>query len=688
MNVLGACVALIVATSISGEAPEDGGIVYTDISPGTPLESFSRVGSTTVAEVEAMFQQALNRPITFDDIMTGPMMPRGLPGVAVFDYDRDGDLDLYITNGPGAANSLFQSQLSDSGTVSFVDVGLAAGVDATSQDSFGTCFGDIDNDGDHDLMVLGRNEANRLYENNGDGTFTQLTSAGVDGGTLSSTNCSMLDIDNDGHLDIVVANSFDQGDTIAILSEPYELNQPNQLLRNNGDKSFIDVSDSSGIRENQGYPPGASGITWSVGTADVDHDGDSDVVFMDDQGGIPAKRHGGLDRGYIHVFLNNGMGQFTDNAIIQNEYSASEWMGVSFGDLNCDGKLDLFASSFGDYDNQVLDLPYFKGGSASRPFFGNGDGTFVDSGPPIPSVNGTYTTTGESTAFGWGCAIFDADNDGDSDILYHGGLDVNIVVLADNPGVLLLNDGQCSGKFKYDPGAITTDHTPRNVRGVAVGDLDGDGFVDVATVANLRTPPQLPLVPVPEKYGDPLDSSAFFVPITSPNQDGEFVFNGQENLNGDFKVELASGNGNNHVTIELAGSFGMTPGGQVNRDGIGALVSFTPSRGKTSIQAIVGGSSHSSQHSLRKVFGLGSKRSGTLEVLWPGGVRNRLYGVRKGTHVVMPEIPCSYDADWKSSRKYRKCVKSALRDLRRLGAISRPMGNRLLRSAILAYRKG
>ena len=367
-------------------------------------------------------------------------------------------------------------------------------------------------------------------------------------------------------------------------------------------------------------------------------------------------------------------------------------MGVSFGDLNCDGTVAMFASSFGDYAAIDIGGPYFKGASASRAFLGNGNGSFVDTGPPIADGNGGFTTNNLATAFGWGNAIFDADNDGDNDILYHGGLDAAALsVIADNPGVLLLNQGHCSGQFVQDQIAIQTDHLTRNVRGVAVGDLDGNGFPDIATAANFITPPQLPLLPMSTTYGDPLDSTAFIIPImapvNAPNEPPAFVWNGFENGPGDFKLELNSGNDNGHVTIDVQGSVGLLNSGMVNRDGIGALVSFTPHRGKTSLQAIVAGSSHSSNHALRKTFGLGSTNKGTLDVLWPGGSKNRLYNVRKYEHIVMPEVPCSYDADWPSKHSYRRCVSNALRSLSRQGVINHAMRARLYTSAIRAYRE-
>jgi len=690
------------ALLVSGSAFADQPVSFHDVTPGTPMAEFRKTPPVIAEEAEMLHQQSLIAPITFDEVILGPMMPRGLPGVAIFDYDRDGDLDMYVTNGPGSANALFHNELEETGVATFINVSESAGVQAIEQDSYGTCFGDIDNDGDHDLMVLGREEANILFDNLGDGTFAQLHSAVIDGNNLSSNSCSMGDFDNDGLIDIIVANGFDQADSLAIGAIPYDLNQPNQLLRNIGNKTFEDISHSSGILNNVGYPSGAHGISWAVASVDVDSDGDADIVILDDQGGILAARHGGEDRAYIHIFINDGSGHFIDQPLIQNAYSASEWMGVSTGDLDCNGTVDLFASSFGDYASAQLGAPYYKGGSASRAFFGNGDGSFNDSGAPIDDNNGGYTTNNESTAFGWGNAIFDADNDGDNDVLYHGGLDAaGLAVVADNPGILLVNEGACSGKLTWDPDAINTDHLTRNVRAVAVGDVDGNGFPDIATVSSLTTPPELPLEPMFTQYGDALDDSTYIVnimsPVIGPAGDPGFVWNGYENGFGDFKLELNTGNENHHITVDVQGNAGLVDNGRVNRDGIGALISFTPGhnhhnrnakhQGITSLQAVVAGSSHSSSHALRKTFGLGSARFGTLDILWPGGTKNRLYKVRAGEHIVMPEIPCNYEAKLNKKRDYTKCVSSTLNTLYREGHIDRKFKTRLYTSAMRAYNQ-
>ncbi len=662
-------------------------ITFSELTGDPAIDGYARSGSTTVALAETLHQDSLIEPVSIVDVAASPMMPRGLPGVAVLDFDNDDDLDLYVTNGPNASNSLMRSLLSETGQLSFVDVAVAAGVAATDQDSFGTCFGDLDNDGDHDLLVLGRKEPNRLFENLGDGTFAEIPGSGAGGGTRTSTSCSMGDFNGDGLLDIVVANSFDMTESFAIFFEPYALNEHNQLFINQGGLAFSDQSDASGITVNGGYPPGAAGITWAVGSADLDLDGDLDIVFADDQGAIIADRFCDLappgrpclDRAYLHAFLNDGTGHFVDAPLILNEYSASEWMGVSFGDLNCDGSLDLFGSTFGDYGNPVLSLPYQRGASASRWLLGNGDGTFTD-----PGVGDLL-----ATPFGWGSGIFDYDNDGDLDIIYHGGLDAgNLVVISDNPGAVLENQN-CSASFVADTGAITTDHLRRNARGVAVGDLDRNGFVDVATVANQVSAPPTPLVPAPAAYGSAFDNTAFFAPImfpAGPPENPGFVWGGVENGLGNLKVELNNGeNGNRSATVRLVGSVGLTPQGRVNRDGIGAVISSTPKHGETVMQPVVGGSSHSSQHALEKIVGMGDRDRATVEVLWPGGVRNRLYGLEAGERLVFPEIPCSFDGDWRNRGRYLACVIRSLNDLVSAGVLDHRSKLRFLRSARRAY---
>lgn len=678
-------VGILASLLLGPAALADGGITFTDIAaiPGSGL-AFSRAGvPSLVAVTEDLHRASLIQPLSFTEITLSPQMPRGLPGVALFDFDNDGDLDIYATNALGHANALFASRLRQTGQPSFVEVAAQAGVAAVDHDSYGVCFGDLDNDGDHDLYVLGRQEPNRLYENRGDGTFRLRAASGAEGGATTGASCSMGDINNDGLLDIVVANAFDQQVSLAIFTEPYALNQHNALFVNEGNLVFSDASASSGITVNGGLPPGAAGISWATTVVDIDLDGDADVIFMDDQGAIPAARSGGLDRGFIHVFLNDGSGHFVDHPIINDDNSASEWMGVTVGDLDCDGHLDLFGSSFGDYDNPAFGAPYRPGSSSSRPLFGHGNGRFTD----------PYLTWGlTATVFGWGNGLLDYDADGDLDVIFHGGLDPGQqITVRDNPGALLANQG-CTGQFAVDTTAITTDHIRRNARAVAVGDLDGNGFEDIVTVADFTLHPEAPLLLAPVSYGSPFDATAFFVPVmknVGPPEEplSLWVWQGLEHGQGDLKVELNSGNHHRSVTVDVVGGTGFAQGARVNRDGIGAVLRFTPRRGPTSMQVVSGGASHSSQHALDRVFGLGRERRGTLEVLWPGGVRNRVYGVREGK-LTVPEIPCSFNGDFANVREYLRCVRPALHDYREAGILSAREEAHLLASALRAFVEG
>ena len=221
-------------------------------------------------------------------IVATPEKPRGSPGVALLDFDGDGDLDLYVTNGPGAANSLYANRLETTGALRFEDVAEAAGVAATDQDSTGVCFGDLDNDGDPDLIVLGRSEPNRLFENLGDGTFRDATAESRLGESdLGHTACSVGDVDGDGLLDLAVANSYDWSRREATLVEPWKDNHPNLLFVNESGLRFRDASASSGIRNLTGFQPprdGAATITWALALVDYTRNG---------TGPAPGRRPGG-----------------------------------------------------------------------------------------------------------------------------------------------------------------------------------------------------------------------------------------------------------------------------------------------------------------------------------------------------------------------------------------------------------
>ena len=654
----------------------DGGVAFTDIAtvPDSGIH-FERTPSPRIANADAIRAQGL---VALDDFLNWPIKAHGNPGVALLDFDRDGDLDIYVANGPGTANSLYSNQLVDTGNLFFEDVALGAGVAATAQDSQGICFGDTDNDDDLDLYVLGAAEPNLFFENNGDGTFTDVTHLSEVGeGTHNSFECTMGDVDGDGLLDIYVGNTYRNPEVqIGVLAEPYAFNEHNTLLMNHGDNLFIDESDARGVREIQAHPPGTADATLMVAMADLDHDGDMDILIGSDQGGIPGADFGGVDRGLIHPFINDGNGFFTDRMFEAGTDKIGGWMGVALADFDCNGTLDFFASNFGQYARQVLPTPALRNEFDSRWFLNNGDGTFAD--PGVGSLG--------ATPFGWGAATADYDNDGDQDIIFHGGLDLGLAIEATNPGSILTNQG-CGGNFTLDTMALagSTNHSARGVQGVAVGDLDQNGFVDIISVANWTVPEQtlVPLAPENAAW----DGKAFFVPTFAPTQDPvTFAFTGIVPQNGNLSVELNDGaNGNRWIEVHTRGSIGTTDLGAVNRDGIGAQVSVTPRRGVTTMRPVVGGGSFSSQDALALGFGLGDARWARVDVVWPGNVRNRLHRVKAGSRLVFPEIPCSIDGDWDSFQDYKTCVGQSLADLVAADVLSPRQAIRFKISAILGF---
>jgi hypothetical protein len=595
--------------------------------------------------------------------------------VALLDFDGDGDLDIYVTNGPGAANSLYASRLEETGTLRFEDVAKAAGVAAVEQDSTGVCYGDLDNDGDPDLIVLGRSEPNRLFENQGDGTFRDVTAgSGLGESDLGHTHCSVGDVDGDGLLDLAIANSYDWSRRTATLVEPWEQNHPNHLFLNAGGLRFRDDGAGSGIRNLNGFHPprdGAATISWALALVDYDQDGDLDLFHADDQGGLlPPKEP---SRGLIQVLTNDGRGRFTAvTDQVGTDLPGTSWMGFAFADFDCDGRMDFFATNMGDYVFSVLGLTYNRGDLSSRAFLGTPKGAFVDAGPGAL----------RATPFGWSVMAPDLDNDGDADVVYFGGLDGAIhAITADNPGVVLLNPG-CSADFEVDFDALAVNHTRRNVHGGATGDLDRDGFPDLVTVSAFDIPEEVPLKPFPVEFDSPFDATAFYVEAFSPAGGGTYIWSGMEFPDGGLAVEINNGNDNGWIEVRTLGTVGLLPGGRVNRDGIGAVLRVTPEGGRTALRPVTGGSSFASQNALAQLFGLGRAETATVEVLWPGGIVHRLEGVRAGERILFPEIPCDPGDPSLSRRQYRSCVAGALKVLRKRGLISRGLADRFLDSVV------
>ncbi|WP_033430794.1 CRTAC1 family protein [Saccharothrix syringae] len=690
----------------AGAVPPREQIVFTDIAvPGTALDLYRRTPSPEHARSVAN----LGRPyITRDDFAAEGVHTHGVPGVVLLDHDGDGDTDVFVTNGPGTPNSLFRNELEQTGRLVFTDTAAAAGVALTDLDANGACAGDVDNDRDPDLYVLGRNAGNHLLRNEGDGTFADVTGAAGDAaaGTLSHLSCTMADVDNDGLLDIAVANAYDMKTALPILRVPWALNQPNQLLRNAGGGAFADVSTSSGfapVKVDGRVPdPAREEITWSVTAADYDQDGDADLLTASHQALVQPAKYGGADRGFVRVYRNDGTGHFEDVTMGIGLAEWGGWSGTSFGDFNFDGTLDFFATNTGDYMKlPVPGLPHQYGDQSSRWFLQRPDGTFVDvrrGSVPTPRTDNEDAdpTLGGlgTTPWGWGTSTLDYDNDGLTDVLFHGSIDGMNLVTADNPGMLLHNRGPAGLRkgffpsFDYDAAARSaTDHRRRSVTGMAVGDLNRDGFPDVVSAAQSIKVGEL------TRYADIADIHDWSPVFTDDARflevyhfDGSvFRPTGAHTVEGDLSVEVNGGNGNRSATVRTLGSVGVTPAGGVNRDGVGALVRFTPRGGPTAMHPVSAGTSYGSQDAHETTFGMGTADTAVVEVLWPGGVRNRLYGVRAGERVTFPEIPCRYDDPAMTRRGYWDCVTGALGDLVDAGHLSRTGASRFLISALRAF---
>jgi hypothetical protein len=636
---------------------------YDEALKGNGLPFPVPAGFTPIGYVNAVLQP------------NSPQKPRGTPGIALFDYDNDGDIDIFVSQGPGHPHSLFKNLLAETGQLQFTDVAAQAGVTGTGQDGSGVCFGDLDNDGFEDLYVTSIDAPNVLFHNNGNGTFTDITaSAGVGAGSFFHSGCAMGDFNGDGRLDIAVGNTYHDwfNRKPVFVPELYPGLEQNQLFvqdtRAGGPIHFQDVSATSGIQHIAGLPGGS--FTWAIAAVDVDGDGITDIMFADTNG--PPPQDPSEDRGYNRIFKNDGTGHFTDVSYQKHVNAFGSWMGLSFGDFNCDGNLDFFSTNLGTWLTGGID--------DSRWFLGNADGTFSD--PGIGSLGGV--------PFGWGPVTIDYDNDGDQDIFYYGDDDLVNLIALDNPGTILQNPG-CSAHFVGDTQALTYDHRLREVNGVAAGDLNNDGWQDVVSVASFQ------IVPTPGSFfllkqfglvfGSPWDNIAAAENILTTAGHPGFLQAIPTSLpNGDLSIEINSGgNGNGWAEVKLLGAAGILDGGRSNRDGLGATLRFTPDGGKTIISPLVGGAAHASQSSRTLGFGLGTAAKGTLDITWPGGTKNRLYDVKNGERLTVPEIPCSTTGNWKNFGQYNSCVRHAIDGLRQKNLISEAQGQRLIASAVRAF---
>jgi hypothetical protein len=506
-------------------------------------------------------------------------------GAAFFDYDNDGWIDILLLSGtrlggfPSGkepSNKLYRNN--HNGT--FTDVTEKAGLRHTGWAS-SVCVGDYDSDGFEDLFITYWGQ-NVLYHNNGNAAFTDVTQkAGfATRGTRWGSGCTFVDYDRDGKLDLFVANylKFD----LATAPEPGKganctwkgvpvncgpkglATDTNLLYHNNGDGTFTDVSESSGISRVQGR------YSMTATTTDFNNDGWPDIYVA-------------CDSTASTLYRNNRDGTFTDVALeagcaYNEDGNAQAGMGVAVGDYNGDGLLDIFKTHFSD------DLPALYRNSG-RAFF----------------ADASRAAGFEHTPFvEWGVGFADFDNDGWPDMMIATGSVYPEVekVFKEYPhrSTRLVYQNLGNGRFKEvtaQTGAGVL--SPKSSRGCAFGDFDNDGDIDVL-VMNMNEPPLL--------------------------------------LRNDYNNERRRGP-NNWLEVKLTGT-------KSNRSAIGARVIL---RNGSHVQAqeVTSQSSYYSHNDLRLHFGMGTKqRADQLEIRWPDGLTeiikdvtvNQIVKIREGAGII------------------------------------------------------
>ena len=496
-------------------------------------------------------------------------------GVALFDYDGDGFLDVFLVNGTTLEgfpkgkepiNHLFRSR----GNGTFEDVTARAGVGASGWGQ-GACTGDYDNDGHEDLYVTYYGQ-NRLYHNRGDGTFEDVTArAGLlDKRTRWGTGCAFLDYDRDGRLDLLAANYIDldlaraptpdsglcryKGVKVAC-GPPGLTGGKNVLFHNRGDGTFEDVSDKSGITK-------ASG-TYGLGVSTLD---------FDDDGWVDA--YVANDSNPSALYRNNHDGTFTDIAVTSGcAYSQDgkpqAGMGVAIGDYDHNGTMDIFKTNFA--------------GDTSTLYANSGQG-FCDDRTFAAGI-------GVNTRWlGWATAFVDLGNDGWLDLfLANGHVYPEVAQLKTEAAyaqrkVVYVNRG--NGRFEdvtEQLGAPAT--TPRAARGAAFGDVDNDGDVDIV-ISNVNAPPDL------------------------------------------FRTDTEAGR--HWLLVKLTGTTS-------NRSAIGARLRVVTG-GVTQLREVQGGGSYLSQNDFTVHVGLDAARQADrVDVRWPNGLEEHWTNVKADQRLTLIE---------------------------------------------------
>lgn len=265
-----------------------------------------------------------------------------------------------------------------------------------------------------------------------------------------------------------------------------------------------------------------------------------------------------------------------------------------------------------------------------------------------------------------------------------GSLDFSVFAGSDNPNIIYKNHN-CKAKFSYDLSSFEPTGTTRSYQGLAVGDFNHDGYPDVVGAAGTRT--KRTYREYVATYNSTLDTTAYFTPILKPTADGAgWVYTGYKLKPGDLMVQMNRATRPHHcwVSLQPVGMQDIVAGASTNRGALGTTLRLTPKGLHTVSVPIVSGESFGSQHSPRRNFGLGKSCTGSVEVLWPSGVRNKLYELKHKEVLILPEIPCSFDGEWDSVRSYRVCVLRSVGKMVLTKSVKLRYGIRLIGSAMRA----